>query len=102
MVERSGTGGDSEYVFVQTVVVRSVRQSGWLERTMGRGRLQDLPRLGVAQPVPRVGGHEERAAAGATPALMHRFVKGQNVDLWINALALGTLGAFLLSLYLVH
>ena len=93
---------DSEYVFVQTVVVRSARPSGWLERTMGRGRLQDLPRVGVAQPVPRVGGHEGRTVAGATPALTHRFIKGPNLDLWINALALGTLGAFLLSLYLVR
>ncbi|MGE5591666.1 MAG: hypothetical protein ACM3ZA_13795 [Bacillota bacterium] len=99
---KSGSG-DAEYVFVQTVVVRSARHSGWLERTLGKGRLQELPRVGVTPPVPRLGMEEWGTAGGSHPPAPGRSAaRPQRVDFWINALALGTLGAFLLSLYLVR
>lgn len=102
-MDGKGSSGDSEYVFVQTVVVRSARHAGWLERSLGRGRFQEMPRIGVAPPVPRLGADERGPAGAAQPSAFGRSAaQARRVDFWINALALGTLGAFLLSLYLVR
>lgn len=87
--------GEPDYVFVQTVVVRAARQAHWLERTLGKGRLLEV--CGLSRTTPRLGpvqsGRSLRKGPARTPG---------SVDFWVNAIAVATLVAFLLSLYLLR
>lgn len=94
-MDQNRGGGDPEYVFVQTVVVRSARQTHWLERTLGKGHLQE-----VRSPNPVV----PPSSPLETARLPERGSQSRSggVDFWINAIAACTLAAFLLSLYLLR
>jgi len=94
-VDQNRGVGDPEYVFVQTVVVRSARQTHWLERTLGKGRPHEV--RGPHPAVPRSSPLE----AARLPERGSRNRSG-GLDFWINAIAAGTLAAFLLSLYLLR
>ncbi len=82
--------GTGDYVFVQTVVVRSGRRSHWLERALGKGQVQEIPLVSRPQMRPR------NLLAPPTAS------RGHSTDFWINILAVVALGAFLLSLFLLR
>lgn len=90
-MEEQRNTSPAEYVFVQTVVVRSARKAHWLERALGRGEVQEIHLAGRPLP-PRL--------QGSAPVAARPRVAQGSVDLWINTLAVVTLGVFLLSLYL--
>lgn len=96
-VEQNRGVSDPEYVFVQTVVVHSARQTHWPERTLGRGRIQEVrglnPMAAQRQRIMQEVGRPSAREPGRGPA---------SVDFWINTIAVGTLAAFLLSLYLLR
>lgn len=98
--------GAEEYVFVQTVVVRSGRRSHWLERFLGKGQVQEIPLAGrlpsarQIQPRLQTDGRLHVRPRDLTVAPLAQ--RGHSTDFWINTLAGVTLLAFLLSLLLLR